>query len=114
MAVHGLRERHVEVVDRAVSLVIVDQGTQHRAIALGVQDSFEDHVVAGVEAVPADGRDQADVHPAGHVVLVQDLPADHVLLDKRYTAAEPGPHPQCGGGLARAGGSSQHDEPCPR
>src|SRR6185369_4884979 len=58
-----------------------DERSQHGAVAGGVQDAFEDDVVAAGETPCHDRGDQVDVQRIWQVGLAEQLAADRVLLD---------------------------------
>lgn len=68
--------------------VVGAQPREHVAVAVGVEDAFEDDVVPGVEGVAGDGVDEADVRRARPVPFPQDDPAEVVLADQRQPSSE--------------------------
>jgi len=67
---------------------------QHRAIPVGVQDAFDDHVVAVVKGVPGGQVDQPDVRSARNITFAQDDPAEvkPVALGGNTDKDEDDPH----------------------
>lgn len=88
----GLREGNVQVVAVGVPAVVGPQLLEHLPVVVGVQDAFEDDVVAGVEAVAGNDVDEADVRAAGAVAFTQDNPAEVVLADQGQAATEALPY----------------------
>ncbi|MFF1570482.1 hypothetical protein ACFVY1_45245, partial [Streptomyces sp. NPDC058293] len=63
-----LLERDIEVVTAGDTTMGTDQAGDHVAVAVGVQDSLDHHVVTGIERVAGDRVDQADVGTSPRVV----------------------------------------------
>ena len=69
--------------------MLIDELTQNVGVPVGVQNAFQDDVVAEVEGVSGDGSDEAGrdrVGSAGVVLAEQDAP-QVVLLDQRAPPA---------------------------
>lgn len=88
-----LLDRDVEVVTAGDTTMGTDQAGDHVAVAVGIQDSLDHHVVAGVERVAGDRVDQADVGTAGHVPFAQHDPPQVVLPDQGQAPPEAVPDP---------------------
>ncbi|GGV70058.1 hypothetical protein GCM10010277_80610 [Streptomyces longisporoflavus] len=84
---HRLRVRHIEVVAARDATVGADQVPEHGAVAVGVQDAFDD-VESVVQDVAGGHADQADVSGTGPVTFAQHDPAQAVLGDDGEVAAE--------------------------
>jgi hypothetical protein len=76
--------------------VVADQGGEHRAVVVGVEDALHDRVVAAGEGEAGGLVDEVDVRAAGNVALAQDDSSQVVLADDRQVAlAVPGAY-RCG------------------
>ena len=110
MPAQRLGQRHVEVAEQRPPPVAVPQRGQHVAVAAGVQDALQDHVVAVVEREPDGLLDQGGRHTAGLVPFAQDDAAQVVLLDEGAAPAVPASELAGDAALARTGVAPDADE----
>jgi len=91
--------------------VVADQGGEHRAVVVGVEDALHDRVVAAGEGEAGGLVDEVDVRAAGNVALAQDDSSQVVLTDDRQVApAVPGAYRRGCRGLAGCGVAPDHDQ----
>ena len=72
---------HVEVEHVGRPVVLAEDLAEHVAVVLRHENALDDDVVADAGAVADGVRDEADVLPARHIVLTQDLSSEMVLPD---------------------------------
>ena len=106
-----LVERNVEEAGERAAGVVANQGGEHRAVVVGVEDAFDDRVVAAGEGETGGLVDEADVRAPGNVVLAQDDPSQVVLANDRQAAPVLVAYRRRGRGLAGRGVAPDHDQP---
>ena len=91
--------------------VVGAQLGEHAAVAVGVEDAFDDDVESGGKRVAGGEVDQADVRRSRPVAFAEDDAAQVVLADDGQVAAELLAQAGRDGRLPRGAVAAQDDQP---